>query len=137
MFTTLIVPVDLAHTDQMEKAVTAAADLAKLYGAKAHMVGVTMSGPTKVATGEADFTEKLTNFATLCSDTHGATFKPVVKLSNDLSIDLDSVLMDTAEELQADLIVMASHTPGLAEHLFASNAGYIASHMKTSVMVIR
>ena len=137
MFTTLMIPVDLAHTDQMAKAVTVTANLATLYDATAHMVGVTMSGPTKIATGEADFTEKLASFANWCSDAHGVTFNPVVRTSNDLSIDLDSILMQTAKELNADLVIMASHTPGLTEHIFASNAGYVASHSETSVMVIR
>ena len=137
MFTTLMIPVDLAHTDQMEKAVTVAADLAELYSAKAHLVGVTMSGPTSIATGEKEFTQKLESFARWCSEEHGVAFAPVVKLSHDLTIDLDAVLMRAAKDLEADLIVMASHTPGLAEHLFASNAGYLASHMDTSVMVIR
>jgi hypothetical protein len=32
---------------------------------------------------------------------------------------------------------MASHVPGLAEHLFASNAGAFASSATASVLVVR
>ena len=39
--------------------------------------------------------------------------------------------------LRIDLIVMASHVPGVAEYVFASNAGYLASHADLSVLVVR
>jgi hypothetical protein len=32
---------------------------------------------------------------------------------------------------------MASHVPGLPEHIFASNAGAVASHAGMSVFVVR
>jgi nucleotide-binding universal stress UspA family protein len=32
---------------------------------------------------------------------------------------------------------MTSHVPGVIEHVFSSNAGYVASHAKCSVVVLR
>jgi nucleotide-binding universal stress UspA family protein len=32
---------------------------------------------------------------------------------------------------------MGSHVPGFAEHLFSSNAGYLASHTDISVFIVR
>ena len=63
--------------------------------------------------------------------------RPPVEISHDMAIDLDDVLMRTANEVGADLVVMASHVPGLAEYVFASRAGYLASHAKMSVLVVR
>ena len=45
--------------------------------------------------------------------------------------------IDRAEAVHADLVVTASHNPGFAEHLFASNSGYLAAHAPVSVLVVR
>ena len=64
-----------------------------------------------------------------------STAMPMV--SHDTTIELSTLLLDCAERTGADLIVMASHTPGWLEHVFHSNAGYIACHAPVSVFVVR
>lgn len=54
-----------------------------------------------------------------------------------MAADLGNVLIKAAEDLGVELIVMTSHVPGFIEHIFASNAGYVASHAKCSVYVVR
>lgn len=137
MFSSIMIPVDLRHTDRMEKALSIAADISKTYGAPAHIVGVTSSAPTEIAHNPKEFAEKLSEFAAGCSQKHGATFTPHAEVSHDPAVDLDDTLARAAEDLGADLIVMASHVPGLAEYVFASNAGYLASHSSISVFVVR
>lgn len=137
MFSTIMIPVDLAHADSMQKGLSVAADLAQRQGASVHLVGVTMSQPTEIAKTPEAFAEKLAAFASDKSTEFGITFQPHTRLSHDLSIDLDSILAKSAEELGADLIIMASHVPGFSEHIFASNAGYIASHVSMSVLIVR
>ena len=137
MFTKLMIPVDLGHTEQMDKALSVAADLASKYGAELHIVGVTQSSPTQIARTPDLFTQKLAAFAAERSSATGMTFASHCEISHDPSIDLDDVLMRAIGKLGADLVVMASHVPGFAEHLFASNAGYLASHSKTSVFIVR
>lgn len=137
MFTKIMVPVDLRHTDQMSKALAVAADLAQHYGAEVHMVGVTQSGPTEVARNPKQYAERLATFAADQSNTYGCSFRAHTEISHDPAIDLDRVLQDAAEDLGAELVVMASHVPGFAEHVFASNAGYLASHASMSVLVVR
>ena len=137
MYSNIMIPVDLRHTDQMGKALSVAADIANLYGAKAHIVGVTQSSPTEVARTPADFAEKLAAFATERSKVLGITLTPHSEIGHDVAVDLDDVLARTAQAIGIDLIVMASHVPGFAEHLFASNAGYLASHASISVFVVR
>ena len=137
MYSKIMVPVDLRHTDQLQKAMSVAADIAKLYGAEAHLVGVTMSGPTDVAHNPEEFAEKLADFAKGQSGALGVSFTPHTEISHDPTIDLDDVLANAAKSIGADLVVMASHIPGLAEYVFASNAGYLASHSSLSVFVVR
>lgn len=137
MFTKIMVPVDLAHPDQMERALAVAADLATRHGADAVLVGVTQSAPTEIAPSPEAFAEKLSAYAAERSGAHGTTFGSQAEVSHDIRIDLDAALERAAEALGADLIVMASHKPGLAEHVFASNAGHMAAHSSRSVLVVR
>jgi len=137
MYSNIMIPVDLKHADQMGKALSVAVDIAKLYGAKVHIVGVGQTLPTEVARTPVEYTEKLAAFAAERSKVFGITLTPHSEISHDLTIDLDDVLERAADAIGIDLIVMASHVPGFAEHLFASNAGYLASHASMSVLVVR
>ncbi len=46
-------------------------------------------------------------------------------------------ILRAAAEIGADLIVMASHRPELADYLLGSNATYVVQHAKCSVLVVR
>ena len=48
----------------------------------------------------------------------------------------DSVIR-TAEDLDADLIVIGSHRPELRDYLVGPNAAKVARHAKQSVMIVR
>lgn len=137
MYKKIMVPVDLAHIQRLEKAITTATDLAKHYRIPICFVGVTAETPTEVAHNPKEFSEKLKEFGARQSREHGLEIETAAYPSHDPAIDLDQTLIAAAKENGADLIVMASHMPGLAEHIFASNAGAVASHAEVSVFVIR
>lgn len=137
MYKKIMVPVDLAHVERLEKAITTATDLAKHYGIPVCFVGVTAETPTEVAHTPKEFAEKLAAFGAGQSKKHGLTVDTTAYPSHDPAVDLDHRLIAAARENGADLIVMASHLPGLQDHIFASNAGAVASHAKVSVFVVR
>jgi nucleotide-binding universal stress UspA family protein len=137
MYTKIMVPVDLAHIDRLSKAITTATDLAKHYGIPICFVGVTAEAPTEVAHSPREFGDKLAKFGAEQSNTHGLEIATAAYRSHDPATDLDKMLIAAAREQDADLIVMASHVPGLPEHFFASNAGAVASHADVSVFVVR
>lgn len=137
MYRKIMVPVDLAHIEKLEKAITTAMDLAKHYGIPVCFVGVTAQTPTEVAHTPREFGEKLKEFGARLSAKHGLEIDTAAYPSHDPAVDLDQTLIAAAKENGADLIVMASHVPGLREHIFASNAGAVASHAAVSVFVIR
>ena len=132
-----MVPVDLAHTERLEKAFVTAADLAKHYNLPLCYVGVTAETPTEVAHTPDEFAARLKEFGAEQSRRHGLSIETVALPSHDPTTDLDRTLIDAASDVGADLIVMASHVPGLPEHFFASHAGAVASHASVSVFVIR
>lgn len=137
MYTKIMVPIDLAHLNRLEKALTTAADLARHYNAALYYVGVATAAPNQVAHTPAEFAEKLAQFGSAQAKRYGIETATHVCISHDPSVDLDATLIKAIEAVEADLVVMASHVPGLADHLFASNAGYVAAYAKVSVFVIR
>jgi len=138
MYSKIMVPVDLAHVERLDKALTTAADLAKLYNLPVCYVGVSASAPSNIAHTPAEFTQKMKDFGQSQAAKYGiADVTTAAYISHDPTVDLDDTLMKAAHESGADLVVMASHVPGMVEHIFASNAGYVASYSDVSVMVVR
>lgn len=137
MYKTIMIPIDLEHIDTLEKALVIGADLAKHYQAELYAVGVTHAAPSAVAHNPREFAEKLATFAADLTAKHGVTCNAKAMVSHDPAVDLDDTLEQAATEIGADLVVMASHIPGFFEHIFASRAGYLASHTHLSVFVVR
>jgi nucleotide-binding universal stress UspA family protein len=137
MYATIAVPVDLQHVGRLEKALRTAVDLARHYDATLCYVGATSETPGPLGHTPAEYEQKLMAFAEAEGKRHGIAVQAKVVVCLDMTIDLDRHLLDAFAELGADLVVMASHIPGIKEHLLSSNAGYIASHAPVPVFVIR
>lgn len=137
MYKSILIPVDLEHVDELEKALAIGADLAKHYGASLHAISVTHAAPGAVAHNPSEYARKLEAFAADQTAKYGVDFRAKVMISHDPAIDLDDTLERAAAEIGTDLIVMASHVPGFFDYIFASRAGYLASHTSLSVFVVR
>lgn len=137
MFTNIIVPVDLAHEETLSKALKVSADLAKHYGAKVIYLGVTSNTPSSVAHNPDEFAEKLGRFAAAQGEAHGIEAGSHAAVSHDPTADVDNVLLKAVDELNGDLVVMASHVPNVLDYIWPSNGGSVAEHAKASVMVVR
>lgn len=137
MFQKIMVPVDLAHADRLERATTAAADLAKLYGATVVYVGVTAPTPSAIAHTPQEFAGKLQAFAADQAAKLGHQATSHAMVSHDPTIDLDDTLLKGLNETGADLVVMASHIPNVTDYIWPSNGGQIAAHAKASVFIVR
>jgi nucleotide-binding universal stress UspA family protein len=46
-------------------------------------------------------------------------------------------IIDTAENINADLIIMGSHSPELQDYLLGPNAARVVRHSRKSVLVVR
>ncbi|GAA0630988.1 universal stress protein [Thalassospira tepidiphila] len=137
MYQKILVPVDLAHVEKLDKAIKTAVDLAKHYKAEISLLGVGTNTPSSVAHTPKEFEQKLQAFAEDLASKHGVSTKAVAHISHDPAVDLSKELVAKADELGADVIVMASHVPGIADHIFASHGGYVASHSDLSVFLVR
>ncbi|MEM7498534.1 MAG: universal stress protein [Pseudomonadota bacterium] len=137
MFKRIMVPVDLGHLETLGKALEVTGAQAKLFNAPVTYVGVTMSAPSSVAHNPEEFGKKLAAFADKEAKKHGIDADSRAVVSHDTTIDLDDTLLKTAKDMGADLIVMQSHLPGLADYIWPSNGGTVASHSNASVLVVR
>ncbi|MCR8550270.1 universal stress protein [Salipiger sp. P9] len=137
MFERIMVPVDLGHAEKLEKALLCAADLAAHYGATAVYVGVTTEQPSSLARTPAEYAQKLAAFAEDQAKLRGIATESKAYASHDPAVDLDPTLLKAVGETRADLVVMASHIPNIADHLWPSNGGSIATHTDVSVLLVR
>lgn len=137
MFKKIMVPVDLEQQSKLSGALSVAAKMAETFGAELLYTSVHGGGPSMLAHTEAEHRAILQDFVDgqrVCQVCKTTALPLAV---HDKPIDLAPALIEAATEHNVDLIVMNSHIPGWAEHVFHSNAGYVACHAPISVFVVR
>jgi universal stress protein F len=137
LFNKILIPIDLTHADKLEKAVSAGAYLAKTNNLPVVFAAVTSTVPGSVAHTPDEFKAKLDAFAAAQATKHGVTASGHAIIVNDPAIDLEGGLLKAVDESGADLVVMATHIPNLADQLWPSNGGRVASHADVSVFLVR
>ena len=137
MFNTIMVPVDLRHTSGLDKALTIAANLARAEGASVIYVGVTSPEPGELGHNPEEYDERLKRFAAAQAELHGISARGHTIVASDPTIDLDRKLTAAAEQLGADLVVMATHPPNVTDYIWSSHGGHLANHAKASVFLVR
>jgi len=138
MYDRIIVGVDMTRTEEFDKAVHAAAELAKATDAEAWMVAIT--GKAKPHDGSHDheaFQQKVDDFARQQGEAYGVTFRTRVVTTADAYSDVKKCLYEAIDGLEADLIVLASHEPGLKEYVLPSTSASMVKHARCSVLVVR
>ena len=138
MYSRILVPVDLENADKLTKALDIAGQTAKQNAAEVIYVDVVDAVPTMSKRTEGERVgDRLSTFATEQARRHGVKTTAEIALRSDLHLNVGSDIVKTANETDCDLIIMASHVPGFKDHIFSSNAGYVASHASMSVYVVR
>ncbi|MCR9147614.1 MAG: universal stress protein [Rhodobacteraceae bacterium] len=137
MFKHIMVPVDMAHEENMDRATKAAADMAKLYDARLTMVSIS-GGPLASKEHSSRTSPRMVeDYAREQGETHGIEIGTHVLDAHDVSVDIDRKLLEAIEKMEADLVVMATHQPGWLDYLVNSHGGRLASHAPISVLVVR
>ena len=137
MFSKIMVPVDLAHAEKLGRALDVAAGMAKASGAEVVYVGATPPAPTRTAHSPEEYAAKLEAFAKAEAGRRGHAASSHAVIAHDPSIDLDRTLERAAEEIGADLVVMATHVPGALDAFGPNHGGALARHAKISVFLVR
>jgi len=139
MFKKILAPIDFAHVEKSKAIFDQVKVLADVKESELTLLNVVLEIPPYVAldipTGthektisQAEFT--LTRLAT--ENGLPPTTKVAVREGNP-----SNEILKMAEEMGADLIIVASHQPGLADYLLGSVAGKVVRHAHCTVLVLR
>ncbi len=139
MFDKIMIPVDLQHIEKLERSLDIVATLARQWDATVYYVTVAGRVPNRAAKSPEEHAKHLEQFAAEQGEKHGISTASLIKDSTDVTIELEKKLLEAADEIDADLIVTASHVPGISDklHLIPSHSGELASKAKCSVFVLR
>ncbi len=140
MFQKILVPIDPAEPKFASEALAKAAQIARDYGAKIHLLAVCPEVQSFVASQLPEgFQEREMK----------ETANVLQQVGNDLDVPAGAVdvtvrvgsvyheVIEEAEKASCDLILMTSHKPGLSTYFIGSNAAHIVRHAPCSVMVLR
>lgn len=139
MFKTLLVAVDVNAMDGAERLAETANMIANADGAQIHVInvvpgaGMSMVGAALGAQHSSDM--KAAAKAALDAWASSA-FPNGAKTHVTEGTIYDSVIQ-TADRIKADVIVVGAHRPELRDYLVGPNAARIVRHSNQSVMVVR
>ena len=141
MYRNMLVAVDLTDVSSWKKALPTAVELCKTFGATLHLLavvpdfGMTVVGqyfPENYAAESIKKAEEELRDLAARNVPGDIPVKPRVAFGT-----VYEEILSAARKIGADLIVMASHRPGLEDYLLGPNAARVVRHAGCSVMVVR
>ena len=139
MYKEILVPIDLSHVADNPSSITTAKEIAAQSGAHLTLLNVIPAIPPYVAVEiPSGVHEKVV--ATARDDlknlvkTHGLPEETNVRVENG---NVAHEILRASETKGTDLVVIASHKPGLSDYLLGSVASRVVRHATCSVLVVR
>jgi nucleotide-binding universal stress UspA family protein len=138
---TILVPIDLAHETGLQKTVDHAVALAKMHGAELHVLTVIPDyGMSMVGSFfPKDFSKNaVSETGAALAAFVGAHFPDEGDVKQHVRHGtIYEQIIEVADKIGADMIVMASHRPEMSDYLLGPNAARVVRHARQSVSVIR
>lgn len=140
MFKTILLPVDLADVETARPAIERGIALADTNEGRLRLIYVRSILPVTYmefvppsfdAEQQTDAEERLAQVAASV-DLPGQPVSSVVRMGS-----VYAEVLDEADRIGADLIIVGSHRPTMATYLLGSNASTIVRHATSSVLVVR
>ncbi len=136
MYKTILVPIDL---DDPEKGKSTIKNAGQMGGKEARIILITVveAIPAYVAAQvPGEILKKTGEHAAkeMKAIARAANIKPDIEVRSGAA---HNAILDVAEKLEADLIIVGSHKPGLQDYLLGSTAARIVRHAMCSVLVVR
>lgn len=136
MYKNIIVPIDLDKTDNGEVMLRQVKKLADADG-KVTVMNVVEDVPGLIT---ADMPDDLAVKTAKNARTNLVHMVEGAGLQADVQIRAGrphDAIVDLADEIGADLILIGSHNPGIADYLLGSTAANVVRHAKCSVLTAR
>lgn len=136
MFKTILVPIDTGHADESNNIINIAAANGT-EDARIILLNVVEDIPNWVAVElPAGFQKKASQAA--LDEMNAIAEASEIKTEVDIRLGHPyQTILDVAKEEGAELIIIASHQPGLQDYLLGSTAAKVVRHARCSVLVIR
>jgi universal stress protein F len=140
MYKTILVPVDLADTDLAKPAIETAVAMAKTSGGSVRLVNVQPLTPVMLAEYVPEDFEAQQRRSS--QDALGIIASECGLPGTQVSFTVRQggiyhEVLEEAQAIDADLIVMSSHRPAMRTYFLGSNAGHVVRYAKCSVLVVR
>ncbi len=141
MYRKILVGIDIGDDEACRKALSPALDLCRNYGAELHMLTVVPDLPTGVIDMylSEDTGRKLVKSAEQGLKRFADENVPE-EIKSYRHVETGTAYMkilEKADEITADLIVIGSHRPGMGDFLIGPNAARVVRHARVSVLVAR
>jgi len=136
MYKTILVPIDIANLDR-GKAMIDVATAHASQGAQIIILNVVEEIPTwaaaEIPDGIIDRSRQISvDEMNAIAKESGIEMAVEVRMGHSYN-----TILEVAKEKSADLIIVASHRPGLQDYFLGSTAAKVVRHAKCSVLVVR
>jgi len=141
MFQTILLPLDVEHEDRYRRLLPVALGLARQYGSRLHCLVVV--APVATAWVSTFFPE---DFERRAAETARARLEEIVAEENTDGVALSlhvahgriyEKILERAESLGADLVIVGATRPDDDGYLLGPNAARVTRHARASVLVVR
>jgi nucleotide-binding universal stress UspA family protein len=141
MYEKVLVTVDLNDAHSWQKALPAAVEFSRKFGSALHLIAVVpdFGLPSVAQFFPDDFADKA------CAEA-GKELEKLAKAQLPADIEVEHTvaygtpyteILQAAEKIDCDLILMTSHRPELKDYLLGPNAARVVRHAACSVLVLR
>ncbi|TDB44090.1 universal stress protein [Photorhabdus khanii] len=145
MYKTILVPVEISEDELTDKAIAHAEYLAKLSGANIHLFH-SIPDVSRFSVSYSYHYDLINSFA---KKSIARSEEELAKVAERIDLPKERVsfsvafgsprdkVLSTANEVEADLIIIGSRRPNISTHLLGSNASGIVGYANISVLVVR
>lgn len=139
MFKNILVPVDLAHLEKGTALIDRVKQVAGRHDGKLTLLNVVPEIPGFVIgqLPKGVYEKMMSDAEAALQDLvkkHGLAASTEIKIERGHPAHQ---ILHVATKTHADLILVASHQPGLSDYLLGSTAGKVVRHAQCSVLVVR
>ncbi|MCB1392030.1 MULTISPECIES: universal stress protein [unclassified Nitrobacter] len=141
MFKSILVPIDLSDTDLAKPAIATAVSLSQTSNGTIRLLNVLHMTPVMLAEyvpADFDVQQRQSSEDALAIVAREVGIEPsrissMVRQGSSIYHEI----LEEAQAIEADLIVMASHRPAMKTYFLGSNAGHVVRYARCSVLVVR
>lgn len=141
MYKQILFPIDITEEGSWKEALPVVLDYLNAFNAKLHIMTVISSGNMSWVQQHLPkgSVEKLTDEASKALHKFVKDHIPADKKVQHIVAkgSVYECIINTADKIKADLIIMSAHRPELKDYLLGPNAAKVVRHSNISVLVVR